>query len=84
MRLMKAPWLGLNSYPCIERVEMSTAELRGEKILKVQCPPRSAAQAEAQNGGSAFALWIMARTPGGWAPCHFPRAIALCKSHVQT
>jgi len=72
MRLTKAPWLGLSSYPRIERVEMSTAELRGEKILKVQCPLRSAAQAEAQNGGSAFALWMMARTPGGWASCQSP------------
>jgi hypothetical protein len=44
---------------------------------------RSAAEAEPQasinDNNNAIASRIMARTPGGWALCHCPRAIALCK-----
>jgi hypothetical protein len=51
--------------------------LARERLRRIdrQLSSRSAAQAEAQNGGSAFALWIMARISWGWAPRHFPRAI---------
>src|ERR1700722_3221814 len=45
--------------------------------------PAAEAEAQASINDSAIASRTMSRPPGGWASCHCPRAIALCKPRIR-